>query len=185
MIREIACPEFGRLYRERIREDFPLLERRPLASCRTLFRRRQYRCFVLEKSGVRAAYAAFIDLGGRFVFLEYLAVAPQMRSSGVGSAFLPQLAAQFPGRTLMWECEAPDAARSPAEREKRERRIAFYERLGARRIPQRWKLMGGEFELLRLPGGSEPADSALVDELENVYRSTFPAGLGGRIAHRK
>lgn len=74
-------------------------------------------------------------------FLVYLAVAPEQRSRRLGSALFERaweaardrygVLARDP-KGFVWEVEIPDAARNERERQERQRRISFFERLGGR-----------------------------------------------------
>ena len=80
-----------------------------------------------ERQGLAAAYAFLLRAPkAKSLLLLLYAVEPEMRGSGVGSAFLRTLLERASGAAGLYaEVEkeelAPDAA---------ERRIAFYERLG-------------------------------------------------------
>ena len=87
-----------------------------------------------------AGLALVRDLAGtRWTFLRYYAVG--RRGRGTGSAMWRALTALLAaeGRTrLVWDVEDPDEqGLSPALVEEHRRRIAFYERLGARLRPVR------------------------------------------------
>jgi GNAT superfamily N-acetyltransferase len=68
-------------------------------------------------------------------FLEYLAVDPAARNTGVGSRILDCLRRDLAGPTavsgIIFEVDPPDVAKDDGERELRERRIGFYNRNGA------------------------------------------------------
>lgn len=61
--------------------------------------------------------------------LEYLAVDPSARSSGVGSRVVHELVDRLPG-PVVFEMDLPDPSAEATMR-----RLRFYERLGAARIP--------------------------------------------------
>lgn len=67
-------------------------------------------------------------------WLDYIAIDPRLRNSGLGTAFLNKLC-QTLGSTLglMLEVEPPTSADADTLVNQR-RRIAFYERIGARRL---------------------------------------------------
>lgn len=81
----------------------------------------------------------------QFGYLAYLAIVEGRRSQGHGAWLcehcfetLRQLSCSTHGqdpRLTFWEVRRPDEEISPEEREKRQRRIRFYERLGAQVLP--------------------------------------------------
>ena len=76
--------------------------------------------------------AVMCDLNtpSRDALLEFLAVDPHQRSSGIGSCFLRSLMDQSP-MSIVLEVEDPDVFRTPEAT----RRVAFYERLGGILLP--------------------------------------------------
>lgn len=78
------------------------------------------------------AVAVTFDLAtpSRDVLLEFIAVAPDARSRGVGAALLTDLAA-LAGGPIVLEVENPDVV--PTEEARR--RVVFYERLGGTVLP--------------------------------------------------
>jgi hypothetical protein len=62
-------------------------------------------------------------------FLVYLAVSKAHRNCGLGPILVEEVTRGGPAE-LVWEVDAPDRASCPEERILRERRIAFFERLG-------------------------------------------------------
>ncbi len=79
-----------------------------------------------------------LALGGRVLWLFYLAVSPEMRGRGTGARFYHELIeralAEHPELELVvFEVERPDMLQGEEARQA-ERRIAFYRRLGAKLV---------------------------------------------------
>lgn len=93
-------------------------------------------CLLARRDGVVVGLAVVFRLNGPSVaFLEYLAVAPNERSAGIGGSMLADLKThlQTGGEDalgVLFEADPP-AEVDGAEREFRERRIGFYLRHGA------------------------------------------------------
>jgi GNAT superfamily N-acetyltransferase len=74
------------------------------------------------------------------IWLDYLAIHPKMRGSGIGSLVLTQLAQYKDGGTgIFIEIEKPENEHG-SQRDDQLRRIRFYERFGAKRIPISYEL---------------------------------------------
>jgi ribosomal protein S18 acetylase RimI-like enzyme len=93
-------------------------------------------CFLARRDGVVVGLAVVFRLNGPSVaFLEYLAVAPNERSAGIGSSMLAHLQTHLKtgGEDVvgvLFEVDPPAEA-DGAERALRERRVGFYLRHGA------------------------------------------------------
>ena len=77
------------------------------------------------------------EWGGRAAYLPYLAVGEAWRGAGLGSRIYEHLLERIRGASpgveaLVFEVERPDQAHDAPGREDAERRIRFYQRLGAR-----------------------------------------------------
>lgn len=124
-----------------------------------------------------AGFATTFELSLGVVLLEYLAVAPEARSQGIGTALVSHLAARTP---LLIECDPPTTPPHPAFGDPR-RRLRFYERLGARLLttdhlvdlgtgPTRFHLLG----LGHLPAAPRVYTEALHAEVYALHASSHP-----------
>lgn len=129
-VRELTLPEVRQVYQEQLQRDFPPGERKPFWKIEGALRRGAYLCLGGWEADTWVAYAFFMRDPAGGLLLDYLAVFPAFRSGGCGSAFLRALGEALPGRRILAEVDAPEAARTPAEREVCARRIAFYRRNG-------------------------------------------------------
>ena len=123
-------------------------------------------------------------------FLEYLAVATEARSAGIGSRILTRMrqgvadTAEATAAGLLFEVDPPEAADSGSERELRWRRIAFYQRNGAVIVDDapnyRAPVAVGEgtlpYLLMWLPaalGGPAPAGPYLKDCVTAIFIQSY------------
>ncbi len=115
--------------------------------------------------------------------LEYLAVARTARGDGIGSTLMRHLAHELrAARGILIEVES-DAACAGAERVLRQRRIAFYARLGAQVIPgvpnyRTPNYAGGDtiaMKLLWLPlcDPATPRSDALREWVRQIYAQVY------------
>jgi GNAT superfamily N-acetyltransferase len=127
-------------------ESFPASEREPRAVILGSLRR-GVGVAARARRGQTVAGLATVHLLRRpaAVFLVYLAVAPALRGRGLGGPLLEdvyRVAADRLARDgsplagLIWEVDAPALAATPEERRRRERRLAFFGRLGGAVLPR-------------------------------------------------
>lgn len=172
-LRPIKPNEYRTLYAHMVR-DFPKSERAPY--------------FVIEYNLDRGAQAArwLVDEGRDvgyiietladgvpFVLINYLAVMPDARAGGYGSALLRLIAESHPNHAAVVEVEDPAAAQDEAAKKMCERRIRFYERAGYHIVPV------GHFRLFSVPmlvmiQGERRPDS-VRDMMHALYIPTFTA----------
>ena len=99
------------IYRSQMVRDFPESELKPFASVQGMMTRGLYEPLAFyDEAGALMAYAWQAVLPQcRNVLLDYFAVLPQYRGSGVGTAVLKELAAYYAPRkqSLIIECEHP------------------------------------------------------------------------------
>ena len=107
------------------------------------------------------------------MLLDYFAVLPQYRGSGVGTAVLKELAAYYAPRkqSLIIECEHPAEAPEPAVAR---RRIGFYLRAGAHAAAMESRLFGVRYQIYSLPAGGLAKDEEIHCDLQELYRTMVP-----------
>jgi GNAT superfamily N-acetyltransferase len=113
-------------------ESFPPSEREDTGELLASLDGGTRRCWLAWVDGVPVGLAVVFRLEGPPVeFLEYFAVSRDRRSRGLGASMLTRLRPELEGaEAVLFEVERPQDA-TGAEREIRERRIAFYLRNGA------------------------------------------------------
>ena len=127
-----------------------------------------------DEAGALMAYAWQAVLPQcRNVLLDYFAVLPQYRGSGVGTAVLKELAAYYAPRkqSLIIECEHPAEAPEPAVAR---RRIGFYLRAGAHAAAMESRLFGVRYQIYSLPAGGLAKDEEIHRDLQELYRTMVP-----------
>ncbi|HYO57147.1 GNAT family N-acetyltransferase [Archangium sp.] len=112
-------------------------ERKTAEELRHMIRREDYRFFVAREAGTVVGFSiAFVAKEEPLALLEYMAVAPEHRSRGLGaelfSATVRSLLEGAPGCCILLEVDSPREA-SP-DQQLRVRRQDFYRRLGCRRV---------------------------------------------------
>ncbi len=134
-LRKLCPGEIAAVY-PRIRRDFPPIERPPLRSMKRYLAKGSLEGCIYEAEGADAGYAFFLTAPGQGSQMLFLyAVEPQLRGHGVGGAFLEALSAERADCDGLYaEVEIAELAKTPQERLRREKRIAFYEKHGFCRI---------------------------------------------------
>lgn len=172
----VPAEAFPALYREHIVRDFSANERRPLFSIRQLLRKGRYTCWRMVRDGEMAAYACFVhNTETSSVLLDYYAVMPHMRGTGIGSKFLASLRGVVDVDGIIIESEMPSHAQDAEDMQIRTRRIAFYERNGAELSTLGWYAFGVDYNLLWLPVRRPMNQGAMGKDIQQLYAQTSPA----------
>ncbi len=164
------------VYQTQICRDFPENERKSLERMRQLRDLGLYECCALEQNGHPCAYAMFSSAPGcACLLLDYFAVDCRMRGQGVGTAALDAIGRYTRGRAqgVILETEDPAFAQNPQELAVRRRRIAFYQRCGARLTDLRLWLYDVDYRVMFLPNGAGLSDGAVQSAMEQIYGAQF------------
>ncbi len=126
--RLLTDSELESMYAQQLRPSFPAAELRPLHAIRALVRDGVYHPWALT-DGAQIVGEAFVwEATPGWGLFDYLCVAPQRRSDGLGSTLIAKLREAERGKVLFGESEVPQYAPDPAMAQ---RRLAFYRRNGA------------------------------------------------------
>ncbi|MGN1030123.1 MAG: GNAT family N-acetyltransferase [Butyricicoccaceae bacterium] len=118
------------LYETQMKRDFKQEELKPLTMILDSIASGLYRVYGLIEQDTCIAYATFLlERDSIWTLLDYFAVSPALRGSGVGTKFFRALMDENPA-TVLIEAEAVHCAENEADRRMRERRISFYEHCG-------------------------------------------------------
>jgi GNAT superfamily N-acetyltransferase len=153
--------EMKALYQGHFMRDFPSDELKSLDLMEKLMKKNINTVWVAEREGKLLGYYALArEPGNPLVLLDFLAVEPEQRDKGIGSALMKAILAQLrEGESLIIESERVDYARSEEERINRQRRIQFYLRAGAV-LRREWvKLFGVEYSLLTIGNAPESVEA--------------------------
>lgn len=143
---DMSQEEVTRLYRREMVRDFPPPELKPLESILRMTREGIYRSLLVTQDGTPAGYALLVlPKESDAALLDYLAVFPAFRGTGVGGQLLPALARAFPQRLITLESEWPQDAPDPALAA---RRLAFYKRSGCLQAASHSYIFGVHYALL-------------------------------------
>ena len=136
-------PAFRELY-EIYAVSIAARERKPEDWICSMVRAPEYTFWVMKGSGGLEGFSIlFLPRAEHFALLEYMAVTPERRNRGVGSALFKRTATRAPSLPILLEVDSDREASD--DREIRTRRQQFYRRLGCVRI-------AGLHYILPLPG---------------------------------
>ena len=136
-------PTFRELY-EIYAVSIAARERKPEDWICSMVRAPEYTFWVMKGSGGLEGFSIlFLPRAEHFALLEYMAVTPERRNRGVGSALFKRTATRAPSLPILLEVDSDREASD--DREIRTRRQKFYRRLGCVRI-------AGLHYILPLPG---------------------------------
>ena len=163
-----------RIYRDHVKRDFPPAERKPLSAMERLCRAGRYDPLGYYVGDALLGYAfLWRDRSGAFVLLDYLAVCPEGRGQGLGTAMLEGLAGRCRDcRAVLVEAEAPGEDAAPEENALRLRRLNFYRRAGFRDLGWRVRLFGVWYVLLS-SGPAGPGEA--LEAHRRIYAAEGPA----------
>jgi ribosomal protein S18 acetylase RimI-like enzyme len=146
--------------------DFLAVERKSEELLRELLLRGQYRILTVRSQETNACAAYLMGYpveGGRHFFLDFFAVDPAFRGGGLGAWTLRSLAGLLGVDGLFFELEIPGEDAPPYDESVR--RIGFYERLGACRLPVEYALLLGDGSLYPMHFYYLPFTAVMPDRL--------------------
>ena len=172
--RLLTARELTRVYLDEMRRDFPPTELKPLSVILNSEAAGEAHTWGIFDGETLVAYLLMVHpKGASAVLLDYFAVLPQYRASGIGAKLLAKLPEKEENAAILIESELPEKADDPAMAV---RRLGFYARCGAKDIGWTEKLFGASwFRILALSAPEAPAMSAdeVVDALADCYRRTI------------
>lgn len=162
---------------------FPENEKKPFSLMLEGRKKGQFEILHIEEEG-RFCGLAIMMLYGNMALLDYFAIDPDCRNSGLGGRALRMLQERFAGKKFLLEIESTEGLEdrgelpegiSREEAEKRLRRKAFYRRLDMEAMDFRVLLFGVEMELLVY------RDRVGFEEYHGMLEHILPPGYGDRV----
>ena len=171
----LILPEVRKIYRERMKKDFPGNELKSLAMIEKAFREGRYLCYGAREGADILAYAFFV-LTEDLYMLDYFAVKKELRGSGIGSGFLKELNSRCfrEAACVLVEVDDPRFAGDDKEKAICERRLAFYLRNGLLDTGARARTFGADFLILEFPKGEPHSPKEAGELYSRIYRSFLP-----------
>lgn len=174
-LRSLSENALTAVYNTEMQRDFQPDERKPLSMILEALAHGEYEAYGIyaaasqEENAERVGYAFFVRLPG-VRLLDYFAVSPQLRGTGIGSDFIRMLAEDGDEtECLLLETEDPEQIPD----ETAARRLRFYLRNGCTDTGVRSELWGVPYQVLLVSGKPEHA----AEEYTRIYRHNLPPHL--------
>lgn len=166
---ELNYQQDEKIYKAQLPLDFPSGEIKLWSVVSGLINRGIYNGYGLFEDEKLLAYA-FVSGSGEYCLLDYFAVVSAQRGKGTGSMYLQELAKLYK-RNIIIEVERVECAKDEVDKEKRERRISFYERNGVLMTAILATAFGQPYNVMCLPINDSFNEKQLRYDYEAVYRT--------------
>ena len=165
--------QLKKIYVERMTEDFPEAELKPLEAMYDMMDRDCYEALaVLDDEGV-IGYSLMTKIPGQnYLLLDYLSIYKEYRQCGYGSKVLEGLKVYYSGKTIFIESENPDYIDEKSH-DTAVKRVGFYEKNGVKDtgvLTRIWTVPYINYMLGDLNLSKEQAQKAL----EVIYETMIP-----------
>ena len=162
------------IYVNRMQQDFPANEIKPLISIEKALENGIYECYSLYSGRINLGYAFFVRVGS-CCLLDYFAVTQSYRNKGYGSVFLNRLS-RFLTDMECVICEVDDPQKKEDSESKKlcERRRQFYLRNGFRETNVTSTVFGADFQILVTDVNKTYSDNEIAECYAMLYQKILP-----------
>ena len=175
-LKTLTKDQLSDLYNDRMREDFPPSELKPLFVILDAVDKGIYEALGLYDGEEIVGYSCLVKQGNDYL-VDYLAIYPEKRNGGIGSILVKLLSEHMDSTgNIIGEVEDPKYARNEDDRKLRIRRMDFYLRNGCFDTGVRAKCFGVEFIILRM-GKKKLEKQKCWDIYSAIYRSILPKDM--------
>ncbi len=166
---ELDSAQVKRIYKERLTFDFPRAERKPLNMILKGMNKGMYVCLGLLDENDVIGYTFLVKMGKDYL-IDYLAIYPEKRNSGIGGNILLLLTEYLADAdNVLLEIEDPDRCDDADEKELQARRREFYLRNNCRDTGLRVTCFLVPFQILVL--GENKTEN--LNDLKELYLSFY------------
>lgn len=171
--------QIEKIYFERMVEDFPPNELKPLAMINKLVSEGRYDCYGLFETEEIIGYIFLNRLEGRQDYLiDYLATIPSRRNSGLGAVIIELLAEKISDAdSIIGEVENPLYAPNESNKELQTRRLNFYMRNGFIDTKVRVTCFGVPFIIIELVKKMGKSENEIKELYKQHYKAMLPKAL--------
>lgn len=174
ILRKLSPAETERAYETVFREAFPPEELKPLFVIEAMCAQGQYETLGLFREGVPLGYIClWLDLP--YVLIDYLCVEAASRNRGLGAEILELIRSHYPENTVfIGEAEAPTGEEKADALIRR--RLAFYQRCGAKTLGYDCALFGVHYKCIVWCKG-DADEEEILRRHDGFYRRNFTAKM--------
>lgn len=165
------------IYENRMVEDFPPHELKPLNMIFDVMDQGKYICFGLLDGEDIAGYVFLLKNGDDYL-VDYLATAQERRNNGLGGVIISHFndyLYKVGAKSIILEVENPEFATSEEERNLQKRRYGFYMRNGFKDTSVKVKCFKADFILLETGRGLNHSEDEIRALYEMQLRSIISA----------
>lgn len=177
---KVDYQQFKKVYL-RYRNDFPAIERRSYSLIISMLKKHISELLFLYSNHKVIGYA-IVNVTNKvdYIILDYFAIKKEYRSKGYGTIFIKQLINMYSDKKgILGEVELVEDGFSDNEKNRRQRRINFYNRLGFKIIENiKITLWSVNYHSLIYPINNEiPSDKEIISILNILYKEVYNNGF--------
>ena len=172
-LHHMSVDELRRAYETDLTEAFPPSELKPLFAMEVLREKGLYDplCFQDNDGSVLGYALLWRHEDEKYILIDYLCVPTRRRNHGIGAALLSAIHEYYPQDTVfIWESEAPTG--DEEQDEMILRRLAFYQRCGAKVLDYDNALFGVHFKTLCY-ANKLPNEAVILQKHKEIYLHHF------------
>ena len=177
-IKELSITEAEDIYKRYLLSDFPFNEVKPFTFIRRSMEKNRYRVYAAFTGRLSGyAFLATSQKDGAVIgLLDYYAICADQRGQGLGSQFLQELFRQLDGFScILIEADSVTEDLTAAEKEKRRRRIRFYQKCGVKKTGVKTVLYGVDYDILIWSRDDRTEDQTVCSLIDYMYHEMYPA----------
>lgn len=176
-LQELTENQIKAVYEQKMREDFPSDELKPLDMIMNRREKGIYECLGLFDEGELAGYVFLVRLKEDYL-IDYLATEKNRRNAGYGGELIRLLSGYLVhAKSIIGEIEDPEYAQSEADRVLRTRRLQFYLRNGFRDTGVKVTCFGVPFMIIEMGEGLVHTEAEIISLYRNHYKAMLPKHL--------
>ena len=175
----LSLDQIEKIYIERMVEDFPSNELKPLDMIKKLILEGNYDCYGLFENDEIVGYIFLNRLKGQQNYLiDYLATVPNRRNSGLGATIIKRLSEKLSDAdSIIGEVENPEYEMNVLNKELQTRRLNFYLRNGFKDTKVRATCFGVPFIIIELVDKMSKSENEIKELYKQHYKAMLPKEL--------
>ncbi len=173
-LKKLSIIQIEKVYMERMKEDFPPAELKPLSIIKQCLDKGAYECLGLFDGEDMLGYA-FLLKHGKDYLIDYLAVYPNHRNEGVGGTMLGMLSEYLlEAESIIGEIEDPAFEENDEKRVLCKRRMEFYYRNGFKDTGVKALCFGVHFIIIETGANAVHSEERIKELYLKHYRFMLP-----------